>query len=278
MQQQIKNEGWQLDPNNTEITNEPTDYEATSRPQTPTANNRRFSDHSRNNPSQPRREDEEDGLNRGRGRTGQDVNGSRNGTSTPVSDRGRSWGEGMNQIPPPYVSDDNYSRGSRSREDIRLEELSRRSTSSREGEQGSGKVLKLEDNGGKEPDVWVWERGPSSGAITRSKPRMSIVKITCKASVFPTSAFQVGHVLWNFCSGWGGGRYKGLVFSSLFAICFASYYKTFELGISSSDMKSLQNSLGICISPFLSFVSQILVTRKSRVSSKKTSFRASDVS
>ena len=146
LQQQMKNEGWHLDPNNPDLNDDPKDYEAASAPQTPTSSGRRYSDNNRNYPNESRREYPEDGWSN---------RAARNGSSTPVSEGTRSWADGMNQIPPPYTSDDDYSRGARSREDVRLDEMSRRSGSSRDGDAASDRVHKLTDHGGKDADAWV---------------------------------------------------------------------------------------------------------------------------
>ena len=96
------------------------------------------------------------------------VNGEPSGGTdiSSESDRQRSWAENLNlnQIPPPYTSDDNYSRGSRSRDDLPMEVMS---TSSRpsaansardENDNPGDRTLRLKDSGGgdvKDEDLWV---------------------------------------------------------------------------------------------------------------------------
>lgn len=162
LQQQIKNEGWQPDPNrNAELARAPMDYEATSLPRTPDERNRR-------DPNTSRLESDDDQWRNGSRRRDNwgNVNGEPSGGTdiSSESDRQRSWGESLNQIPPPYASDDNYSRGSRSRDDFPLEVMS---TSSRpsaansardENDNPSDRTLRLKDSGGggeKNEDLWV---------------------------------------------------------------------------------------------------------------------------
>ena len=161
LQTQIKNEGWQPDPNrNAELDRAPMDYEATSLPQTPDERNRRYPNSSRlaNDDDQWR-----SGSRRPRDNWG-NVNGEPGTDISSESDRQRSWGESLNQIPPPYASDDNYSRGSRSRDDLPMEVMS---TSSRpsaansvrdENDNPDERTLRLKGSGGgggKDEDLWV---------------------------------------------------------------------------------------------------------------------------
>ncbi|XP_078368600.1 lipoxygenase homology domain-containing protein 1-like isoform X2 [Oculina patagonica] len=160
LQQQIKSEGWQPDPNrNAEQAAAPMDYEATSLPQTPDDRNRR-------DPNRSRLENDYDQWRSGSRRPRDNWNGEPSGGTdiSSESDRQRSWGESLNQIPPPYVSDDNYSRGSRSRDDLPMELMS---TSSRpsaansvrdENDNPNERTLRLKDSGGgggKDEDLWV---------------------------------------------------------------------------------------------------------------------------
>ena len=162
LQQQIKNEGWQPDPNRTaELARAPMDYEATSLPRTPDERNRR-------DPNSGRLESDDDRWRSGNRRRDNwgNINGEPLGGTdiSSESDRQRSWGESLNQIPPPYTSDDNYSRGSRSRDDLPMEVMS---TSSRpsaansapdENDNPSDRTLRLKDSGGgggKDEDLWV---------------------------------------------------------------------------------------------------------------------------
>ena len=162
LQQQIKNEGWQPDPNRTaELARAPMDYEATSLPQTPDERNRR-------DPNSSRLESDDDQWRSGRRRRDNwgNVNGEPSGGTdvSSESDRQRSWGESLNQIPPPYTSDDNYSRGSRSRDDFPMEVMSSSprpsaANSSRdENDNPSDRTIRLKDSGGgggKDEDLWV---------------------------------------------------------------------------------------------------------------------------
>lgn len=159
LQQQIKNEGWQYDANkNAELARAPMDYEGTSLPRTP-------DDRTRRDPNSARLESDDDQW-RGGSRRPRDNWGNVNGGTdiSSESDRQRSWGENLNQIPPPYASDDNYSRGSRSRDDLPMEVMS---TSSRpsaansvrdENDNANDRTLRLKDSGGgggKNEDLWV---------------------------------------------------------------------------------------------------------------------------
>ena len=158
LQQQIKNEGWQPDPNrNAELARAPMDYEATSLPRTPDERNRR-------DPNTSRLESDDDQWRSGSRR--RDNWGNVNGEPTAgtdnssESDRQRSWGD-LNQIPPPYTSDDNYSRGSRSRDDLPMSSSPRPSaanSSPDENDNPSDRTLRLKDSGGgggKNEDLWV---------------------------------------------------------------------------------------------------------------------------
>lgn len=80
------------------------------------------------------------------------------------SDRQRSWGENLTQLPPPYVSEDRMSsRESRSR-DIPMEEMRSSSRASGtnsfrdESSNTSDRTLTLKDSGGgggRDEDLWV---------------------------------------------------------------------------------------------------------------------------
>lgn len=149
LQQQMKNEGWQFDSTrNAELVRAPMDFEATSLPHTP--DERSLRDPSR------RRYDNEYVDSEPSGAT--DVSSE--------SDRHRSWGERLNQAPPPYPSDDSYSRGSRSRDEFPMDELLSSSRASAanserdENDNANDRTLRLKDNGGgggKNDDVWVWD-------------------------------------------------------------------------------------------------------------------------
>lgn len=163
LQQQMKHEGWQFDSTrNAELARAPMDFEATSLPRTPDDRNRR-------DPNTRRFENEYDQSPRD-GRRSRDnwdnVNGEPSGGTdiSSESDRQRSWGESLNQLPPPYASDDNNSRGSRSRDDIPMDEVRSSSRASAENsvrdenDNANNRTLRLKDSGGgggKNEDLWV---------------------------------------------------------------------------------------------------------------------------
>ena len=139
----MKHDGWQYDATrNAELARAPMDFEATSLPRTPDDRNRR-------DPN-----------------TRDNVNGEPLGETdiSSESDRQQSWGESLNQLPPPYASDDSYSRGSRSRDDVPMDEVrssSRASASNSlrdENDNANERTLRLKDSGGggeKNDDLWV---------------------------------------------------------------------------------------------------------------------------
>lgn len=163
LQQEIKREGWQnnVATQNAELARAPMDYEATSLPRTPEdrqrldPNTRRFNYDSPQFPRDNRRtRDTLDNVNSETGVTEMSLE----------SDRHRSWGEGLSQLPPPYASDDSYSRGSRSRDDIPMEEVRTSSRASRtnslrdENFNANDRTIRLRDSGGgdgKDEDLWV---------------------------------------------------------------------------------------------------------------------------
>ena len=159
----MKNDGWQYDAaRNAELARAPMDFEATSLPRTPDDRNRR-------DPNTRRYDSEYDQSPRDirRPRDNWDnVNGEPLGGTdiSSESDRQRSWGESLNQLPPPYVSDDNYSRGSRSRDDIPMDEVRSSSRASAanswrdENDNANDTTLRLKDSGGgggNNDDLWV---------------------------------------------------------------------------------------------------------------------------
>lgn len=163
LQQQMKDEGWQYDAvRNAELARAPMDFEATSLPRTPDDRNRR-------DPNTRRYDNEYDQWARDSRRprdNWDNVNGEPLGETdiSSESDRQRSWGESLNQLPPPYASDDNYSRGSRSRDDIPMDEVrssSRASASNSvrdENDNANDRTLRLKDSGGgggMNEDLWV---------------------------------------------------------------------------------------------------------------------------
>lgn len=156
----MKNEGWQYD---AELARAPMDFEATSLPRTP-------DERSRRDPNIRRMESDDDQWRNGSRRARDQWNGEPSGVTdiSSESDRQRSWGESLNNIPPPYTSDDNYSRGSRSRDDLPMEVMSsspRPSASNSvrdENENSSDRTFKLNGSGGgggggggKNEDLWV---------------------------------------------------------------------------------------------------------------------------
>ncbi|XP_058971580.2 lipoxygenase homology domain-containing protein 1 isoform X1 [Pocillopora verrucosa] len=158
LQQQMKNEGWQYD---AELARAPMDFEATSLPRTP-------DERSRRDPNIRRMESDDDQWRNGSRRARDQWDGEPSGVTdiSSESDRQRSWGESLNNIPPPYTSDDNYSRGSRSRDDLPMEVMSsspRPSASNSvrdENENSSDRTFKLNGSGGgggggKNEDLWV---------------------------------------------------------------------------------------------------------------------------
>ncbi|XP_022806964.1 lipoxygenase homology domain-containing protein 1-like isoform X2 [Stylophora pistillata] len=162
LQQQMKNEGWQYDAsNNAELARAPMDFEATSLPRTP-------DERSRRDPNIRRLESDDDQWRDGSRRARDHWDGEPSGATdiSSESDRQRSWGDSLNHIPPPYTSDDNYSRGSRSRDELPMEVLSSSprpsaSNSDRdENENSTDRTFKLKGSGGgggggKNEDLWV---------------------------------------------------------------------------------------------------------------------------
>ncbi|KAK2566276.1 Catenin delta-2 [Acropora cervicornis] len=154
LQQQMKHEGWQNNAStqNGELARAPMDFEATSLASTPDqrvyrqdASMRRFNNDSTDNWG--------------------NVNGDIGVADvSSESDRQRSWGESLTQLPPPYVSEDrSSSRESRSR-DIPMEEMRSSSRASGtnsfrdESSNTSDRTLTLKDSGGgggKDEDLWV---------------------------------------------------------------------------------------------------------------------------
>lgn len=149
LQQQMKSEGWQFDSTrNAELVRAPMDFEATSLPRTP-------DERSLRDPSRRRYDNEY-------------VDGEPSGATdvSSESDRHRSWAESINHAPPPYPSDDSYSRGSRSREEFPMDEVLSSSRASAanserdENDNANDRTLRLKDSGGgsgggKNDDVWV---------------------------------------------------------------------------------------------------------------------------
>lgn len=149
LQQQMKSEGWQFDSTrNAELARAPMDFEATSLPRTP-------DERSLRDPSRRRYDNEY-------------VDGEPSGATdvSSESDRHRSWAESINHAPPPYPSDDSYSRGSRSREEFPMDEVLSSSRASAanserdENDNANDRTLRLKDSGdgsggGKNDDVWV---------------------------------------------------------------------------------------------------------------------------
>lgn len=149
LQQQMKNEGWQFDSTrNAELVRAPMDFEATSLPRTP-------DERSLRDPSRRRYDNDY-------------VDGEPSGATdvSSESDRHRSWAESINNAPPPYPSDDSYSRGSRSREEFPMDEVLSSSRASAanserdENDNANDRTLRLKDSGGgggggKNDDVWV---------------------------------------------------------------------------------------------------------------------------
>lgn len=136
------------------------DFEATSLPRTPDDRNRR-------DPNTGRFGNEYDQWPRESRRPEWDrVNGEPSGETdvSSESDRQRSWVESLNQLPPPYASEDSYSRGSRSRDDTPMDEIRSSSRASatnslRDGSDSpNDRTLRLKDSGGgggKDDDLWV---------------------------------------------------------------------------------------------------------------------------
>lgn len=157
----MKHEGWQYDATrNAELARAPMDFEATSLPRTPDDRNRR-------DPNTGRFGNEYDQWPRESRRPEWDrVNGEPSGETdvSSESDRQRSWVESLNQLPPPYASEDSYSRGSRSRDDTPMDEIRSSSRASatnslRDGSDSpNDRTLRLKDSGGgggKDDDLWV---------------------------------------------------------------------------------------------------------------------------
>ena len=160
----MKHEGWQNSAaaRNADLARAPMDYEVTSLPRTPDdrsqhdPNRGRFNDSSSQRPRDSRRSRENFDT----------VNGEIGVADlSSESDRRRSWGESLNQLPPPYMSDDNYSsRGIRSRDEIPMDEVRTSSRASGtnsfrdENSNSNDRTLRLKDSGGgggKDEDLWV---------------------------------------------------------------------------------------------------------------------------
>ena len=161
LQQQMKSEGWKYDATKSaDLARAPLDYEATSLPRTP---DERHRPEARRNRTAG---DDDKWRGSSHRASGNEYHGEPIGSNdlSSESDRQRSWGDSMNQIPPPYVSDDNYSRGSRSRDEMPLEDMNSSSRPSAAGSERdetdsrNERTLKLNDSGGggeKDDDLWV---------------------------------------------------------------------------------------------------------------------------